>query len=195
MAGRKKGTVGVVGLGIMGGAFARNLAESGWRVFGYDIDPARRRALAKVGVEVSPDVATLARTVPVIITSLPSPQALDAVVGDITGTKLPPRVVIEASTLTLVDKFRAERALTKAGYVPLDCPVGGTGASEGCGDLGERRKEDDREAQALVSRLSPRHPRSRRVRQRQPDEIRRQPAGRDPQRGERGEIGRASCRE
>jgi 3-hydroxyisobutyrate dehydrogenase-like beta-hydroxyacid dehydrogenase len=135
MAGRKKGTVGVVGLGIMGGAFARNLAESGWRVFGYDIDPARRRALAKVGVEVSPDVATLARTVPVIITSLPSPQALDAVVGDITGTKLPPRVVIEASTLTLDDKFRAERALTKAGHVPLDCPVSGTGAQAAVKDL------------------------------------------------------------
>ena len=75
MAGRKKGTVGVVGLGIMGGAFARNLVDSGWRVLGYDIDPSRRRALAKVGVEISPDAATLAQSVPVIITSLPSPKA------------------------------------------------------------------------------------------------------------------------
>ena len=32
MARRRKGTVGVVGLGIMGGAFARNLAAAGWRV-------------------------------------------------------------------------------------------------------------------------------------------------------------------
>jgi 3-hydroxyisobutyrate dehydrogenase-like beta-hydroxyacid dehydrogenase len=135
MAGRKRGTVGVVGLGIMGGAFARNLVESGWRVLGHDIEPARRRALAKVGVEIAPDAATLARTAPIVITSLPSPQALDAVVAEITGTKLPSRVVIEASTFTLDDKFRAARALTKAGHVPLDCPVSGTGTQAAVKDL------------------------------------------------------------
>jgi len=135
MAGRKKGTVGVVGLGIMGGAFARNLAEAGWRVLGFDIDPARRRALAKAGVEIMPDTATLARSAPVIITSLPSPQALDAVVAEITDAKLPSRVVIEASTFTLADKFRAERALKKAGHVPLDCPISGTGSQAAVKDL------------------------------------------------------------
>ncbi|MBN8966242.1 MAG: NAD(P)-dependent oxidoreductase, partial [Rhizobiales bacterium] len=31
-----KKTVGIVGLGIMGGSFARNLIRSGWRVVGYD---------------------------------------------------------------------------------------------------------------------------------------------------------------
>jgi 3-hydroxyisobutyrate dehydrogenase-like beta-hydroxyacid dehydrogenase len=135
MAGRKKGTVGVIGLGIMGGSFARNLVESGWRVVGYDIDAARRRALAKVGVEIASDVATLAKSVPVVITSLPSPQALDAVVGEIVAAKLPSRVVIEASTFTLDDKVRAERALKKAGHVPLDCPISGTGAQAAVKDL------------------------------------------------------------
>jgi L-threonate 2-dehydrogenase len=135
MARRSKGTVGVIGLGIMGGSFARNLAESGWRVLGFDTDPARRRALAKAGVEIMPDAATLARSAPVIITSLPSPQALDAVVAEITGAKLPSRVVVEASTFTLEDKMRAERALKKAGHVPLDCPISGTGAQAAVKDL------------------------------------------------------------
>src|SRR5262249_54827046 len=116
-------------------AFARNLVESGWRVLGYDIDPARRRALAKAGVEITTDAATLAQSAPVIITSLPSPQALDAVVAEVSGSKLPSRVVIEASTFTLDDKFRAERALKKAGHVPLDCPVSGTGAQAAVKDL------------------------------------------------------------
>ena len=75
---RSKGTVGIVGLGIMGGAFARNLVAAGWRVVGYDIDPARRRALARAGVEIAPDVKALAAQVPTIITSLPKPSALDA---------------------------------------------------------------------------------------------------------------------
>ena len=41
---KRKGTVGVIGLGIMGGAFARNLAAAGYRVVGYDISATARRA-------------------------------------------------------------------------------------------------------------------------------------------------------
>ena len=43
-------TVGIVGLGIMGGAIARNLVERGWRVIGFDIDAARCAELAPAGV-------------------------------------------------------------------------------------------------------------------------------------------------
>jgi L-threonate 2-dehydrogenase len=31
-------TVGIVGLGIMGSAIARNLVDRGWQVVGFDID-------------------------------------------------------------------------------------------------------------------------------------------------------------
>ena len=83
MARRSKGTVGVVGLGNMGGAFARHLAAAGWRVLGFDIDVARKRAAARAGVEIAP-VETLATVAPVIILSLPNPQALDATIAAIT---------------------------------------------------------------------------------------------------------------
>ena len=119
----------------MGGSFARNLVESGWRVVGYDLDPKRNRALAKVGVEIASDIATLARQVPTIITSLPSPKALDAVVAALVGAKLTPKVVVEASTFALEDKTRAERTLKKAGHIPLDCPISGTGAQAAVKDL------------------------------------------------------------
>ena len=135
MAGRKKGTVGVIGLGIMGGAFAKNLIESGWRVVGYDIDRTRNRALARAGVEIAPNVAALAKQVPTIVTSLPSPKALEAVIGEIAGTKLPRKTVIEASTFTLEDKLRAERALKRGGHIALDCPVSGTGSQAAVKDL------------------------------------------------------------
>jgi 3-hydroxyisobutyrate dehydrogenase-like beta-hydroxyacid dehydrogenase len=119
----------------MGGSFARNLAKSGWRVLGYDVDAKRNRVLAKSGVEITPDVATLAKQAPTIITSLPSPAALDTVVGEIIAAKAPPRVVVEASTFTLDDKLRAERALRQAGHIPLDCPISGTGAQAAVKDL------------------------------------------------------------
>src|SRR5499433_389094 len=107
MAKRSKGTVGVVGLGNMGGAFARHLAAAGWRVLGFDIDAARKRAAARAGVEITP-VEALAATAPVIILSLPNPQALDATVAAIIRRELPAKIVVEASTFTLDDKQRAE---------------------------------------------------------------------------------------
>jgi len=141
---RKKGTVGVVGLGIMGGAFAKNLAAGGWRVIGYDIDPARCRAAARAGVEIAANAKELAAKAPTIITSLPTPKSLEATVGAIVRAKAPPRVLIEAGTFALEDKLKAERALRKAGHTMLDCPVSGTGSQAKVKDLviyasGDRR--------------------------------------------------------
>ena len=130
-----KGKVGVVGLGIMGGAFAQNLVAAGWRVVGFDIDPARRRAMARAGVEIATDVKALAAAVPTIITSLPKPAALATTVKAIVGARVRPRVIIEASTFRIADKADAERALGKAGHVMLDCPVSGTGAQAKVKDL------------------------------------------------------------
>ncbi|MGZ5999963.1 MAG: NAD(P)-binding domain-containing protein, partial [Rhizomicrobium sp.] len=39
-------TVGIIGLGIMGGAIAKNLSAAGWHVIGFDVD-AKRCAEAK----------------------------------------------------------------------------------------------------------------------------------------------------
>ncbi len=119
----------------MGGSFAQNLAVAGWRVIGYDLDPKRRRALAKAGVETVDGAAAVAVEAPVIITSLPSPRALHDTVKAIIAAKVSARVVIEASTFALDDKLKAERALAKAGHVMLDCPVSGTGAQARVKDI------------------------------------------------------------
>ena len=132
---KRGGAVGVVGLGIMGAAFAENLLAAGWRVIGYDIDPARRRALARAGVEIAVDAGEVARQAPTIILSLPKPAALAATVAAMVNTKVPRRVVIEASTFALDDKESAEAALRKAGHVLLDCPVSGTGFQAKVKDL------------------------------------------------------------
>jgi 3-hydroxyisobutyrate dehydrogenase-like beta-hydroxyacid dehydrogenase len=135
MTKKKKGAVGVVGLGIMGGAFAENLHAAGWRVVGYDVAPARRRALARLGVEIAADAGELAQQAPTIILSLPKPSALAATVATIAKAKVPRRVVVEASTFKLEDKAAAEAALRKAGHVLLDCPVSGTGIQAKARDL------------------------------------------------------------
>src|SRR5665213_2349351 len=135
MASGKKGAVGVIGLGIMGGSFAQNLLAAGWRVVGYDVAPARRRALARLGAEIAADASDVARKVRTIITSLPSPAALAATAAAIAKSGAPHRVVLEMSTFTLEDKTRAETVLRKAGHILLDCPVSGTGAQAKVRDL------------------------------------------------------------
>jgi 3-hydroxyisobutyrate dehydrogenase-like beta-hydroxyacid dehydrogenase len=134
-AAKPKGSVGVIGLGIMGGAFARNLLAAGWRVIGHDIDPARRRALARAGVEIAADARQLAGTVRTIITSLPAPGALAQTAAAIVGARTRPLVIVDTGTFALADKLKAAQALEAAGHVMLDCPVSGTGAQAKSRDI------------------------------------------------------------
>jgi len=128
-------TVGIVGLGIMGGAIARNLVERGWRVIGFDTDPARCADLAQAHVTIADDVAQVARDAPIIMTSLPTPAAVENVAQAIANSGQSPRIVIELSTLTIADKLGFEAILKKAGHIALDCPLSGTGAQAKNRDL------------------------------------------------------------
>ena len=122
-------TVGIVGLGIMGSAIARNLVERGWRVIGFDIDAARSEPSWRKPVStIADDVAQVARDAPIIMTSLPTPAAVADVAQAIADSGQSPRIVVELSTLTIADKLRFEAILKKAGHIALDCPLSGTGA-------------------------------------------------------------------
>ncbi|MDE2377166.1 MAG: NAD(P)-dependent oxidoreductase [Bradyrhizobium sp.] len=128
-------TVGLVGLGIMGSAIARNLVDRGWRVIGFDIDAARRAELSRDGVTVVEDAASVARDAPVIMTSLPTPAAVADVARAIANSGQPPRIVVELSTLSIADKLAFESLLRGAGHIALDCPLSGTGAQAKNRDL------------------------------------------------------------
>ena len=133
MAGSKK--VGVIGLGIMGGAFASNLAAAGWDVTGFDISAPRRREAQKARVKIARSAKEVSESSLVVLTSLPKPQALIDVAREIAAAKLKPRIVVEMSTFEISDKEKAAKVLTKAGHTMLDCPVSGTGAQAKARDL------------------------------------------------------------
>jgi L-threonate 2-dehydrogenase len=128
-------TVGIIGLGIMGGAIARNLVERGWHVIGYDTDAARRSELAAGSVEIAADAAQVARNAPIIMTSLPDPAAVEQVAQTIADTDLSPRIIVELPTLSIADKLQFEYILKNAGHIALDCPLSGTGAQARVRDL------------------------------------------------------------
>jgi 3-hydroxyisobutyrate dehydrogenase-like beta-hydroxyacid dehydrogenase len=132
---RTKGSVGVIGLGIMGGAFAKNLVAAGWRVVGYDTSPGRCREAKRAGIEVMHNAAEVAAAVPTILTSLPKPQALMDTVQEIAAAGLKRKVLVEMSTFAISDKEKAARTAHKAGHVLIDCPVSGTGSQAKNRDL------------------------------------------------------------
>ncbi|OGA37599.1 MAG: hypothetical protein A3G24_08345 [Betaproteobacteria bacterium RIFCSPLOWO2_12_FULL_62_13] len=122
-----KPTIGVVGLGIMGGAMAETLLANGYEVFGYDLLPAARRRLKKAGGRPLASSTAVARSAEVVITSLATVAALEDAVEKIAAVKRPKsRIVIETSTLPLADKERAMQKLKRAGIATLDCPISGT---------------------------------------------------------------------
>jgi 3-hydroxyisobutyrate dehydrogenase-like beta-hydroxyacid dehydrogenase len=100
-------TLGVVGLGIMGGAMAEALLRAGYAVCGYDPVTAAARRLKRAGGVPLASAAAVAERAGVLITSLPSSAALEDVVNQIPGART--RIVIEMSTLPLADKERARR--------------------------------------------------------------------------------------
>ncbi len=124
--------IGIIGLGIMGGAMADALVSAGYRVCGYDVNPGQRERLKRTGGRPLSSCAAVASSVEVIITSLPSVAAFDDVVGKIalaceTKRRSDSRlIVIETSTLPIADKKRALRRLKPAGITVLDCPISGT---------------------------------------------------------------------
>ena len=120
-------TVGVIGLGIMGGAMAEALLASGYQVVGYDVLPAARGRLKKAGGRALASSAAVARSADIVITSLATVAALNDASEKIAGAKRPRcRIVIETSTLQLADKERAMQRLKRAGIATLDCPISGT---------------------------------------------------------------------
>jgi putative dehydrogenase len=127
--------IGLIGVGIMGSAIARNLIAAGLPVIGFDIVAERREALAAMGGEAARSAAEVAAGVDIILTSLPSSAALDATVAAICTRAGRGMTVAELSTLPIEVKERNRDALAAAGVTLLDCPLSGTGAQAATRDL------------------------------------------------------------
>src|SRR5882672_8795704 len=131
-----KRAVGVIGLGIMGSAMAANLARAGFAVYGYDIVASRRAGTRCRSVE---EVASKAS---IVITSLPSAEALHAVSKELKGA-----IVVETSTLPIEDKLKAREVV---GKTLLDCPLSGTGAQARTRDLVVYASGDEKAFKKIV---------------------------------------------
>lgn len=119
--------VGIVGVGIMGGAMATNLARAGHQVTGFDLDSARVEALASEGPAAAKSVKHVAATSEVVILSLPTPAALHDVASELASSGVSGLLCIETGTFPLSDKLAARDTLEAAGIELMDVTLSGTG--------------------------------------------------------------------
>jgi L-threonate 2-dehydrogenase len=153
-------SIGIIGLGIMGGAIARNLIAAGFRVGGFDIDKGRAAAAAASGVALRGSAPEAADDADLVLTSLPSVAALDETAEALAAKQRPGLIVAEISTFPIEAKERARDRLAAAGILMLDCPLSGTGAQARTRDLalygsGEQAAfESCRDAFAGFARIS-----------------------------------------
>ena len=128
-------SVGVVGLGIMGGTIVEHLSSKGQAVYGYDIDAQAKDRARRAGVRLTQDVPTLAQRCAIVMTSLPSFVAAKSVIDDIAGAAEPGCIIAELSTFSIDQKLALRDKAASAGHVMIDCPLSGTGAQAKTGDV------------------------------------------------------------
>ena len=122
--------IGFIGLGTMGGPMCANLCAAGYDVTAFDIAPDALARLVAQGVAPAPTAAACAAAADLLLTSLPHPDHVAAVMqGDGALAALRGGSVWVDLTTNSVDELRRLAALAPAGVDVVDCPV--TGAVDG----------------------------------------------------------------
>lgn len=128
-------TVGIVGVGAMGGPIAGHIAQAGHRVVGYDPDPQRQAVLTALGGKLAASVGAAVAEADISLLLLPTPKVMDDVVQEIAAHARAGALVLECGTFPIADKEHARAALAARGIVLLDCPLSGTAAQAAAKNL------------------------------------------------------------
>jgi putative dehydrogenase len=99
--------VGMIGLGIMGSAMSANLIRAGFKVVGYDVVPRAGEEHRKAGGTVAQKCQEVAKKCDIIVTSLPSSDALLQTAAELAKSARAKQIVVETSTLPIAVKEEA----------------------------------------------------------------------------------------
>jgi 3-hydroxyisobutyrate dehydrogenase-like beta-hydroxyacid dehydrogenase len=129
--------IGVVGLGAMGAKIALRLLDGGYSVTGYDPSAAAARLVVARGCQVAASPRAVADVAEIVLTSLPTPDALIEAVssedGAVHGTAV--RGFVDLSTVGPLAAAEVGRILGEAGIWSVDAPVSGAPAGAEAGTL------------------------------------------------------------
>ena len=128
-------TVGLVGLGNMGAAFAERLLEAGFPLVVYNRTRAKTASVAARGATVAESLAELAGGRDVVLTSLADDEAFEAVCTDVVPAARPGTVLVDMSTVSPAASARIAALADAASVAYLRAPVSGNPSVVRAGNL------------------------------------------------------------
>jgi 3-hydroxyisobutyrate dehydrogenase-like beta-hydroxyacid dehydrogenase len=133
---RRRGRVGLVGIGLMGSALAERLIDGGMTVLGYDINPSRCELLAALGGEPVDGAPAVARHCDQIVLSLPDSSVVEETLAVIGGGGLTAdRVIVDTTTGDPLDAAAFGDRLAGRGGAYLDATISGSSAQVRAGNV------------------------------------------------------------
>ena len=122
-------TLGFVGVGYMGRPIARRLLESGFKLFAYDLERSKAEQLLPFGGRVAESVAELSANCNVVLSCLPSDQAVldiysgpDGLIGNTRSGSL----IIDMSTVDPETSQQLASLGSQRGVEVLDVTISGS---------------------------------------------------------------------
>ncbi len=117
--------VAFVGLGRMGSHMCRHVCEAGFEVRAFDVVEDSVLRAARFGARPASSLADCLEGAEVLVTSLPGPVQVDAVLGEALGLLSAGSLAIEMSTSSLEVGRRALAVARDRGVELVDAPVAG----------------------------------------------------------------------
>jgi 3-hydroxyisobutyrate dehydrogenase len=124
--------VGILGLGAMGSAMARRLADTGEPAAGFDLHVAR---MAGAPVRAASDAAVLCAGCDLVLFSLPTEDAVRAAGAVFLASAPPGALLVDTSTVGPEISRALAAQVTASGRAMLDAPVSGGPAGAAAGTM------------------------------------------------------------
>ena len=127
----RQAAVGIIGIGAMGFAMARNLHARGWRVGVRDVDGQAETRAVRDGLQAFASPRALAASSDILVIVVVDAPQIDAVLFDAdTGAALAAgsggaRIVMLCSTIAPKDTKRFADRLAEHGIATIDAPISG----------------------------------------------------------------------
>ena len=128
--------IGLIGLGAMGGSYAKHLLNNNFKCFGIDLDKNNVSKFIQLGgQEITYD--KLFNKVEIVLTSLPSLIAYKDVLNNLKrlGKNNSKKIILDMNTISIDDKKMFKNEINGLNIDMLDSPVSGTGAQAWEADL------------------------------------------------------------
>ena len=128
--------IGLIGLGAMGGAYAKHLLKNNFKCFGIDLDKNNILKFIQLGgQEITYD--ELFNKVDIVLTSLPSLIAYKDVLNNLKrlAKNNSKKIILDMNTISIDDKKMFKKEINGLNIDMLDSPVSGTGAQAWEADL------------------------------------------------------------